>query len=411
MNSLARSRTLTTTPTDVVQTYLAAFGGGDIDAALALMAEDVAWHVDGNVNVSTVGLLRGRAQVHQWLESFPRNFEPRLVAIDKLIEEDGEVVAFGRFRHAVLSTNRTVGSDFMMRFSVRNGQIARYQIFEDSALLARSFDAAERWDRQEARVNGMVYAYSDRGEGPVTLFAHGLFVDRTAFDAQVAALAGTHRCIALDMPGHGESGHRPSGWTLDALADDLALMIEELSLGTVVFVGESQGGMVGIRLAARWPKLVSRLVLVGTSARAEDARRLDDWRALRHTLLHGSDIEREAAAARVQQRAHNSAWLEREVDAAARQRAIMLSHDRTGVTLALAAATIEREDVRGLLKDIAAPTLVICGGGDRATPIALSEEIAFGINGARIKVLAGVGHHSQLEAPQEVSFAIADFLK
>ena len=397
-------------PASVVEAYFAAFGAGDIDGALALMTEDVIWHVDGALSVSTVGLLQGRERVRHWLESFPRNFTPLVFAIDGLFESGDEVVAVGRFRHTVLATSRSAGSDLAIRFTVRDGQIARYQIFEDSLLLARAFDPSGRWDLQEVRVNGVAYAYSDRGEGPVVVFAHGLFVDHTTFDTQVTYLESSYRCISLDMPGHGRSGYREAGWTLDDVADDLALMIEEQSLGPVVFVGQSQGGMVGIRLAARRPELVSKLVLIGTSARREDPERLDEWRALRNTILTGSEAEREGAFAGVQKRVNSSNWLDAEPARASEERAIMLSHDRVGVTLALDAAVIGREDTQSLLHNITAPTLVICGDADRATPVALSREIASVISRARIEVLSGVGHHPPLEAPHEVAAALRRFL-
>lgn len=88
----------------------------------------------------------------------------------------------------------------------------------------------------------------------------------------------------------------------------------------------------------------------------------------------------------------------------------MLSHDRVGVTLALDAAVIGREDTQSLLHNITAPTLVICGDADRATPVALSREIASVISRARIEVLSGVGHHPPLEAPHEVAAALRRFL-
>lgn len=409
MNAHVRKQDTIASPTSVAQAYFAAFGRNDVDGALALMTEDVVWHVDGAVGVSTAGLLRGRERVRHWLQNFPANFVPRVFVIDRWFENESEVMVVGRFRHTVVTTGRTAGSDLAIRFTLRGGLIARYQILEDSRLLARAFDPADRWDNHEIRVNGTVYAYSDRSDGPVALFAHGLFVDRTIFNAQVAVLEATHRCILLDMPGHGRSGFRAEGWTLDDIAGDLALMIEEMSLGPVVFIGQSQGGMAGIRLAARRPELVSHLVLIGTSARAEYPERLDDWRSLRATLLHGSDSEREAAFVNVQRRANSPAWLDREPEQAARERAIMLAHNRTGVTLALDAAIVKRDDVRALLPDIAAPTLVICGEADLATPVELSREIASAIPGVRIEVLPDAGHHPPLEAPGAVAAAIAGF--
>jgi 3-oxoadipate enol-lactonase len=411
MNTSVDEERLTVSPTATVQAYFAAFATGDIEGALALMTEDVVWHVDGSTNVSTVGLLSGRARVRNWLKGFPKSFIPRVFMIDRLFENGDAVIAYGRFRHTVRATGRTVGSDLAIRFTVRDGQISRYQILEDSLLLSRAFDPTDAWDQHELRVNGVTYAYSDRGDGPVVIFAHGLFVDRTIFDAQVSALEKSHRCIVPDMPGHGRSGFCPDGWTLDDLADDFALMIEELSLGPVFFVGQSQGGMVGMRLAARRQELISRLVLIGTSARAEYPERLDDWRALRHTLLHGSEPEREAAFASMQHRINSPIWLADAPEAARHERSVMLAHDQTGIALALEAASLNREDVRALLSNILVPTLILCGDADRATPLELSREMASAIAGSRLQELPGIGHHPPLEASAEVAAALKEFLR
>lgn len=397
-------------PSWVVRAYFDAFGRSDVDAALGLLTDDVVWHVDGAVTVPTVGFLRGRDRVRLWLASFLDNFVPRVFAINRLFELNDEVIAFGYFRHTVVSTGRTVGSDLAIRFTVRDGRIARYQILEDSLGLTRAFDPNDRWAEQTARLNGTTYAYTDRGDGPVVMFAHGLFVDRTIFAAQMTALDSTHRCIALDMPGHGNSGYRPEGWRLDDIVDDLALWIEEMRLGSVAFVGQSQGGMVGIRLAARRPDLVSRLVLIGASARAELAGGVNGWRELRRVLVSGSEAERDAAFTGMQHRLNDAAWLAREPEQASLERKIMLGHDRTGVALALDAATILRDDARELLPRIAAPTLVIHGESDRAMSPELGREIASLIPGARVAVLPGVGHHPPLEAPDQVSAELTAFL-
>jgi 3-oxoadipate enol-lactonase len=168
------------------------------------------------------------------------------------------------------------------------------------------------------------------------------------------------------------------------MTDDLALMIEELDLGPTCFIGQSQGGMIGLRLAARWPGLVSGLVLIGTSARAEYPDRLDQWRSIQRVLLDGSESQREATFVAIQTRLNGAAWLEKEEATARHERSIMFTHERKGITLAINAASLERTDVRQLRPAISAPTLVICGTADRATPVELSEEIAAGIRGAQL---------------------------
>ncbi|KFX04823.1 hydrolase [Pectobacterium betavasculorum] len=394
-----------------VEAYLAAFAEGKLDDIVSLLDDNVVWHIDGEPGVSTVGLLQGSSRVRRWLQNFPLNFRPLDFSISDIIAHNDSVLVLGRFRHTVLSTGNAVGSDMIIHFKVSGSKITRYQMFEDSALLSRAFDASDEWQLQQVRINGTLYRYRDIGEGPTLIFAHGLFANHEIFSAQFQVLSQSYRCIVLDMPGHGLSEYDPAGWKLDDLSRDLALMIQELSLGKVTFIGQSQGGMVAIRLAAHYPQLVSGLVLIGTSARAEFPERLQNWHRQRDILLTGSEHAREDLFKKIQGHINNEAWLQNNQGEAARERRIMLSHDRTGLALALDAAVFERGDITGLLADISAPTLIICGEQDTATPVELSQEIASLIAEASILILAKTGHHPPTEAAQAVTAAIAEFLE
>ncbi|CNG72927.1 alpha/beta fold hydrolase [Yersinia intermedia] len=405
------SRTaLNLSATEVVHAYFSAFSQGNINDVVALLDDNVVWHIDGNQNVSTVGLLQGPARVKRWLENFPKNFKPQAFSITDVIEHNGSVLALGKFRHTVLSTGNTVGSEMVIHFKVSKSKITRYQIFEDSALLSRAFEPTDEWQVQQIKINGTLYRYWDYGEGPTLIFAHGLFVNHDIFTAQFSALSKSYRCIVLDMPGHGQSGYNPDGWTLDSISQDLVLMIKELSLGDVTFIGQSQGGMVGIRLAALYPEIISKLVLIGTSAREEFPERLDNWRRQREILLNGSEREREAIFSAIQRHINGKEWLLKNHAEVIHERAIMLAHNRSGLVLALDAAVFTRGDVRELLACIMVPTLIICGESDTATPVALSHEMAAAIPKALLLTLANVGHHPTIEAAQAVTNAITEFL-
>jgi len=342
--------------------------------------------------------------------AFTQNFRPREFVINEIIAQHDSVLVLGRFRHTVVSTQHTVGSDMIIHFTVTNGKIRRYQIFEDSALLARAFNADDEWSLQQVRINGTLYRYRDIGEGPTLLFAHGLFASHHIFAAQVQALSHSYRCIVLDMPGHGLSGYDPTGWTLDNLSCDLALMIDELALGKVTIVGQSQGAMVALRLAARYPQLLAGLVLIGTSARAEFPERLETWRRQRETLLNGCDVAREALFTTLQAYVNSAEWLQNHPHKAAAERVMLHAHNREGLALALDAAVFDRGDITHLLPTITAPTLVIVGEEDRATPVELSKEIAALLPDAQLLTLAKTGHHPPTEAADTVTAAIAGFI-
>jgi pimeloyl-ACP methyl ester carboxylesterase len=290
---------------------------------------------------------QGKDHVRRWIAGFPAHFLPRQLSIEKFLEDGEDVLALGSFRHTARATGRTFGGSCAIRFTFRGDLIARYQIFEDSLLVARAFDPADDVEaNQLLRVNGTTYALSDRGghgrePEVVVFFLHDLFQDREIFSPQVAALVERgHRCIAIDVPGHGMSAHPSAGWTLDSLTADISVLIGELVASPVAFVGLGLGGMVGLRLAARRPDLVSRLAV-----------------------------------------------------------------------LAIDAALINRDDIVHLLGDVRAMTLVLYGEEDEVTPPDRAREIAEGVPRARLVAVPRAAHHPTLEAPEMTTKALIDLLE
>lgn len=404
------------TPADTVRMYLDRFGQADTEGALSLLAEGVVWHVDGAPEVPTIGLRQGKGRIKEWIEVFPDTFEPRGFHLHSLSEDGPEIWVKGWFRYLVRSTRRTVEGDFAMHFTVREGLIRHYQIFEDSLALARAFraeapasGAAVSTDR--VRVNDTVYAFDDTGEGPVVLFLHGLFLDRTVFAAQTRALAEGHRCIALDMPGHGSTTWPARGWTLDDIASDIALLIREKGWGPVTLVGQSQGGMVAARTASRHPELVDGVVLMGTSARTEPSDRIPDWQRRRAQLVQSQGAAVATVAEEIQRLATDPSWRATHPGEARVERELMAAQDPEAMQLAIEAAVLGRSDIRDMLPAIQAPTLVIGGENDEAMPPRLSAELAELIPDARLEILSGVAHHAPLEAPEQVNRLLASFLQ
>src|SRR3546814_2103541 len=99
-----------TDPGSAVQRYFAAFGAGDIDAAMACVHPDAIWHVDGDPAVGTVGIIRGREAVRGWLKRFPDSFRPLAFSVKRMIGDGAAVIALARFRHRVVP-NGAIRSD------------------------------------------------------------------------------------------------------------------------------------------------------------------------------------------------------------------------------------------------------------------------------------------------------------
>ena len=107
-------------------------------------------------------------------------------------------------------------------------------------------------------------AYSDTGSGPMLVLLHATLHDRHDYDPILTALAASHRVIAVDWPGHGESDAAGGGQQVTAplLADVLEEVVLERDLRDLRLIGNSVGGFAAARLAIRHPGRVAGLVLV-----------------------------------------------------------------------------------------------------------------------------------------------------
>lgn len=99
------------------------------------------------------------------------------------------------------------------------------------------------------QINSTNIRYIDEGKGKTTLlFVHGWCINKTYWQAQVDFFKGNYRCVAIDIPGFGESTAQRSDWTIEAYSADLKGVIEELQLENVVLVAHSMAGTIALEL-------------------------------------------------------------------------------------------------------------------------------------------------------------------
>jgi pimeloyl-ACP methyl ester carboxylesterase len=168
--------------------------------------------------------------------------------------------------------------------------------------------------------------------------------------------------------------------------------------------GLSMGGYIALEIMRQAPERVTKLALLDTSARPE---------APEQTERRGKLI---ALAEKGRMREiMDVLWLVMVDPSRLKDASLRAEMDRMAEETGAEAfirqqrAIIGRADSRPTLGAIACPTLVIVGDSDQLTPPAHAEEIAQGIKGAKLVTLAGCGHMSTMEKPEEVTSLLVDF--
>jgi pimeloyl-ACP methyl ester carboxylesterase len=257
------------------------------------------------------------------------------------------------------------------------------------------------------RVRGIELAYDDVGAGVPVVLLHGFPFNRTLWREQTDALASTHRVVAPDLRGHGETEATSEPATMEEMARDVAALLDELKIERAVVGGLSMGGYVALAFYRLFPRRVRALLLADTRAQAdtEEAKRAREETAGR-ALSEGMTAIADAMLPKLL--AHTTHM--KEPERVERVREMILTTKPVGAAAALRGMALRR-DQTSLLVNIFQPALIIVGSEDQITPPADAETMRREIRGSRLEVIEGAGHVSNIERPQEFNAALTKFLR
>ena len=237
------------------------------------------------------------------------------------------------------------------------------------------------------------------GEGPPLLLVHGWPQTWYAWRLVMPALARDFTIVAPDQRGTGLSGKPAGGYDTGTLAGDLVALMDVRGHRRFAVAGHDTGMWIGYALAADHPDRVARLAVVCSSARFGEPEGWRDRAAL--VRERGTGPLLEVAAER---------WFTGPFRAAGAPLVAELVDDlRTAEPAGYAACcdALAGFDVREELPRIAAPTLVIAGREDPATPPAHSRLLADGIADCALLEVPHAAHLAPAEQPERVGAALA----
>jgi 3-oxoadipate enol-lactonase len=250
----------------------------------------------------------------------------------------------------------------------------------------------------------MIPNHAVSGDGPWLVLANSLGSTYAMGDPLVDTLAERFRVVRFDARGHGGSDVPPDPYSLEDLGQDALALLDQLGIEKTHWAGLSVGGMTGMWLAIHAPQRIDRLVGLCTSAKLGPPETWDERIATVHAQGTASMVD---------------GSLERWITPGFRQ-----SHPETVELIrtmlaavapagyAGVAAAIRDMDLLDELPQISAPTLIIAGAQDPATPRQEHGQLIVDrVPHARLEVLDPGAHVITLERSQEVADLILDHLE
>jgi pimeloyl-ACP methyl ester carboxylesterase len=243
--------------------------------------------------------------------------------------------------------------------------------------------------------DGVKVYYESEGSGPAVLLSHGYSATSGMWKGQMDALKGTHRVIAWDMRGHGQtdSPADQAQYSEDATVDDMAAILRHLAIDRAVIGGLSLGGYMSLAFYLKYPQMTKALMLFDTGPGYRNPQAREGWNQTayrRAERLEQGGLESLSGGDEVRQSTHRSA---------------------AGLAMAARGMLAQfNSNVMECLDSIEVPTLVLVGAKDEAF-LNATDYMANKIPGAQKVVIEDAGHAANLHQPEAFNKAMIAFLK
>ncbi len=247
-------------------------------------------------------------------------------------------------------------------------------------------------------VNGIKVNYIDCGNGEPVVLLHGWGSSSTAFNYIINSFSDRFRMVAIDLPGFGESDMIKTAWDVNDYADFVAEFLLKLDIVNPVLIGHSFGGRVIFKGIGEGKFSASKIILLDSAGikpkkSLKSQFRLLSFKTVKYLL--SCPIWKK----------YTSGMLDKA-------RAHFGSADYNNAPIVLRQTLVKavNEDLRHYMPSITAPTLLIWGENDTATPLSDAKIMNSLIRDSGICVIKGGGHFSFIDSPYEVNAIISSFL-
>jgi pimeloyl-ACP methyl ester carboxylesterase len=243
-----------------------------------------------------------------------------------------------------------------------------------------------------AEIRGVKLYYQIVGEGPPLLLLHGGLGSSEDFTKFVAEFSKNFKIIAFDRRGHGRSFDNSEPYSYADMAEEAKAFLDFLRIDSTFVLGFSDGGVAGYHLAAKYPRMVKKLVAIGANSRVDGMNaEMVEWTKTQLTPETAAKVLPDVAAS---YRALNPSP-ENFADFIRKSQALWLRDPY-----------IAAEDLHG----IQAPILFVAGESD-AVRVEHILEMKTAVKDGHICVLPNATHFVLMENPDALHPIILEFLK
>jgi len=246
------------------------------------------------------------------------------------------------------------------------------------------------------------------GDGPTAVLWPSLFMDERSWDRLLPTLVQDRRLVIINGPGHGASDDPGRRYSLHDCATAAGQILEQLAIDSAVdWVGNAWGGHVGLRFAADRPARCRSLITLGTPVAA--LTRSERRRTYPLLVVHGVLGPIELVLSGVTDVLLSAHTRAHDPEAVELVRDSLRHADRRMLRNAVVSISLHREDLTGLLSEIATPTLMITGSDHAGFTPAQAEAASRLTRNGRTAVVPDAAYLVPLEAPTAASTLIREF--
>lgn len=257
------------------------------------------------------------------------------------------------------------------------------------------------------RCQGRDVYYECRGSGPALLFLHGAGSNAATWWQQLPLFSEHHRCVTMDIRCFGRSAAPTAEFSMPLFVADVLAVLDALGIERAVLIGQSLGGMIGLRVALQHPQRVAAFVACDSTL-AIDHPVLLDRLERRNATQAGASIEQRSLGA----------WFLRERPELAALYAQINHFNPSAYRIPAAewraalAALLRPEQLTPLaaLPSLRCPTLLLIGEEDPLVPAAVMHEVSALLPSSEVVVIERAGHSAYFEQAALFNRHVADFI-